>query len=102
MEGKVEKIDIEKLEEILKEKQNEKIIIELEGMVIAKFDIQNVKIVCTKDFISFLDNSLVGENSQVLSINRHQIMKITRQNEHVLVIEFDAPQLVRTLFLDTK
>ena len=74
-------MDIYNLEEILKESQNEKVTVGLEGMVTAQFDIQNVKIISNKDFIIFFDNSLMGEKSQVLSINKHQIMKMTKKKK---------------------
>ena len=99
MEVNVKKIDINNLEEILKENQNEKVTIELKGMVTAQFAIQSVRTIFTKDFISFFDDSAIEKSSKVLSINKHQIMKITEQRENVLIIEFDAPQSVKIFML---
>ena len=80
-------ITIEELEQKLKEWENTIINLVLEGMIATVIKIENAKVEFTSNEIVIY--SQINEENIVI-LNRHQIMKMEKQNERCLSVKFDG------------
>lgn len=84
-------VTIEELEQKLKKWENTTINLVLEGMIATVIKIENEKVKYTKDEIIIYSQS--NKEEEVI-LNRHQIMKIEKQQEGCFSIKFGALQSV--------
>lgn len=89
-------ITIEELEQKLKQWENTTVNLVLEGMIATVIKIENEQSEYTKDEIT-----IYNKNDQEVKVilNRHQIMKIEKQNEKCISAKFDALQGVTIIQL---
>lgn len=80
-------VTIEELEQKLKQWENATINLVLEGMIATVIKIEEEKAEATSDEIIIY--SQTNEEKKVI-LNKHQIMKIEKQNEKCLSVKFDA------------
>ena len=80
-------ITIEELEQKLKDWENTIINLVLEGMIATVIKIENAKVEFTSNEIVIY--SQINEENRVI-LNRHQIMKMEKQNERCLFVKFDG------------
>lgn len=83
-------IDIKTLINDINSKMNEEFIIQLDGIITTQIKTSGLKLQEGKECIKFFDKN----NNEILSILRHQIMKIGK-NEKEYIIEFDALQNIK-------
>ena len=89
-------VTIEEIEQKLKQWENTTINLVLEGMIATVIKIENEKAEFTQDEITIYSQS----NKEVkVILNRHQIMKIEKQQERCFSIKFDALQSVTIIQL---
>ena len=81
-------LTVEELKMELNKNLSDAIVIELDGLINTKINIQNIKI--KED----ADNLIVFDNEEIkVKFNKHQIMKIEEENG-VIFIKFDSMQNV--------
>ena len=84
-------VTIEELEQKLKKWENTTINLVLEGMIATVIKVENEKVKYTKDEIIIYSQ---GNKEEEVILNRHQIMKIEKQQERCFSIKFGALQSV--------
>ena len=82
-------ITIEELEQKLKQWENTTVNLVLEGMIATVIKIENEKVEYTQDEIIIWNKN---EQEVKVILNRHQIMKMEKQNENCFSVKFDALQ----------
>jgi len=83
------KITIQDLEKVLLVKPENKISIEIEGMIATIIEIENANIQITEDELIIYNKK--AKNKQV-KFNTHQIMKIEKVDQNNFFIKFDDLQ----------
>lgn len=92
----MEQVTIEELKQKLKQWENTTVNLVLEGMIATVIKIENEKAKYTQDEITIYSQS--NKEEEVI-LNRHQIMKIEKQQERCFSIKFDALQSVTIIQL---
>lgn len=77
-------INIEELEKFLLKINTKKFIVRMKGLVNTTIFIEEMNLLSSTDKIWF-----VNKNKKILSVNKHQIMKINIDNQNVIQIKLD-------------
>ncbi len=88
----MEQTTIEDLEKKLKQWENQTIIFDLTGLVCTTVRIEYAKITSTQEDITIKNQH---HNEDKIILNKHQIMKIIKDEEECFLVKFDDLQMVR-------